>query len=150
MVGTRVFAFGEDTRTLRLTSELVDLRVGYANPILARRARSWARSRGYAAIKNAPLDLRGAFFMAAELGFEPRHTESESAVLPLHNSAKCPALFALVYCSTGKVVCQGVFKKYLLGAARLAERGKYYLTFNIEKRELLCYNGRIKEKAVRV
>ena len=41
----------------------------------------------FAAIKNAPLDLRGAFFMAAELGFEPRHTESESAVLPLHNSA---------------------------------------------------------------
>ena len=28
-------------------------------------------------------------FMAAELGFEPRHTESESAVLPLHNSAMC-------------------------------------------------------------
>ena len=25
--------------------------------------------------------------MAAELGFEPRQTESESAVLPLHNSA---------------------------------------------------------------
>ena len=25
--------------------------------------------------------------MVAELGFEPRHTESESAVLPLHNSA---------------------------------------------------------------
>ena len=28
------------------------------------------------------------FSMAAELGFEPRHTESESAVLPLHNSAR--------------------------------------------------------------
>ena len=27
-----VFAFGEDTLTLRLTSELVDLRVEYANP----------------------------------------------------------------------------------------------------------------------
>ena len=27
------------------------------------------------------------FSLAAELGFEPRHTESESAVLPLHNSA---------------------------------------------------------------
>lgn len=27
------------------------------------------------------------FLVAAELGFEPRHTESESAVLPLHNSA---------------------------------------------------------------
>ena len=26
-------------------------------------------------------------FLAAELGFEPRQTESESAVLPLHNSA---------------------------------------------------------------
>ena len=26
----RYFAFGEDTHTLRLTSELVDLRVGYA------------------------------------------------------------------------------------------------------------------------
>ena len=25
--------------------------------------------------------------MAAELGFEPRQTESESVVLPLHNSA---------------------------------------------------------------
>ena len=40
-----------------------------------------------AAIKNIPLEMRGIFFMAAELGFEPRHTESESAVLPLHNSA---------------------------------------------------------------
>ena len=30
---------------------------------------------------------RGAFFMAAGEGFEPSHTESESAVLPLHNPA---------------------------------------------------------------
>ena len=29
----RYFAFGEDIRTLRLTSELVDLRVGYAKRI---------------------------------------------------------------------------------------------------------------------
>ena len=29
-----------------------------------------------------------SFALAAELGFEPRHTESESAVLPLHNSAR--------------------------------------------------------------
>ena len=27
------------------------------------------------------------FFLAAGLGFEPRQTESESAVLPLHNPA---------------------------------------------------------------
>ena len=32
--------------------------------------------------------------MAAELGFEPRHTESESAVLPLHNSASTVLIIA--------------------------------------------------------
>ena len=31
--------------------------------------------------------------LAAELGFEPRQTESESAVLPLHNTAICFAVF---------------------------------------------------------
>ena len=30
-------AYGEDTHTLRLTSELVDLRVGYASSILLRK-----------------------------------------------------------------------------------------------------------------
>ena len=33
-LGRGVFVFGEDTHTLRLKSELFDLRVGYANPIL--------------------------------------------------------------------------------------------------------------------
>ena len=33
-------------------------------------------------------------FLAAELGFEPRQTESESAVLPLHNSASTPYIIA--------------------------------------------------------
>jgi hypothetical protein len=32
--------------------------------------------------------LNRPFCLAAELGFEPRQTESESVVLPLHNSAK--------------------------------------------------------------
>ena len=36
--------------------------------------------------KSPDLSVR-AFAVAAELGFEPRQTESESAVLPLHNSA---------------------------------------------------------------
>ena len=31
-------------------------------------------------------------FLAAELGFEPRQTESESAVLPLHNSATAKSI----------------------------------------------------------
>ena len=36
----------------------------------------------------APLaPAKGALSVAAEEGFEPSHTESESAVLPLHNSA---------------------------------------------------------------
>ena len=82
----RVFAYGEDTHTLRLASELADLRVGYANPILAR----WARAVFEATVRcqKKKTDHEGRFFLlAAELGFEPRHTESESAVLPLHNSA---------------------------------------------------------------
>ena len=33
-LGRGVFTKGEDTHTLRLKSELFDLRVGYANPIL--------------------------------------------------------------------------------------------------------------------
>ena len=37
------------------------------------------------AIKKAP--FKGAFLMAALHGFEPRLTESESAVLPLDDSA---------------------------------------------------------------
>ena len=41
--GIGVFAFGEDTHALRLTSELVDLRSGYANP--APRKRLGARVR---------------------------------------------------------------------------------------------------------
>ena len=32
--------------------------------------------------------LKGRSFLAAGEGFEPSHTESESAVLPLHNPAK--------------------------------------------------------------
>ena len=31
--------------------------------------------------------------MAAELGFEPRQTESETVVLPLHNSAMCESVY---------------------------------------------------------
>ena len=64
----------------------------YANPILAlrqelRSARLVPRS------KKEKTDHRwwSVFSLAAELGFEPRHTESESAVLPLHNSARLKA-----------------------------------------------------------
>ena len=36
--------------------------------------------------KKAP-EIQMLFFFTAVQGFEPRHTESESAVLPLHNTA---------------------------------------------------------------
>ena len=52
--------------------------------------------------------------MAAELGFEPRHTESESAVLPLHNSAsrKC-------YYTQNREKVKHYFKKYFLSSFEL-------------------------------
>ena len=39
LFGTRILAYGEDSHTLRLTSELVDLRAANANLILCRFAR---------------------------------------------------------------------------------------------------------------
>ena len=59
----------------------------YANPILA----WWQEAEFGATVPQSKQKrhLKGVFFvLAAELGFEPRHTESESAVLPLHNSAR--------------------------------------------------------------
>ena len=54
--------------------------------VLPEWAKHWARD--VVPQTKEKTDLKGRFFLlAAELGFEPRHTESESAVLPLHNSA---------------------------------------------------------------
>ena len=38
--------------------------------------------------KKQPIQMDGLFLLAAEEGFEPSQTESESGVLPLHNSAR--------------------------------------------------------------
>ena len=84
--GTRVFAYGEDTLACRLRASSTRSARGMRTQVLTNGQNTESKPR-FAAIKNAPLEMRGAFFMAAELGFEPRHTESESAVLPLHNSA---------------------------------------------------------------
>ena len=60
---------------------------------------------------DTPACSRG--IMAAELGFEPRQTESESAVLPLHNSAMLRLISQreryLLYQVSFK--CQYVFSK---------------------------------------
>ena len=60
-----------------------------ANPVPRKRLGTVVRILYFAAKgkKKRPSD-DGRFSLAAELGFEPRHTESESAVLPLHNSAR--------------------------------------------------------------
>ena len=39
-------------------------------------------------LPNKRLPQREAFFFVAKLGFEPRQTEPESVVLPLHHLAK--------------------------------------------------------------
>ncbi len=101
--GTRVFDCVEDTTHLRLTSELVDLRWGYANPILAKGKKLCENPQYCCQKKEKRPSKDGLFSLAAELGFEPRHTESESAVLPLHNSA---IALTLVYSITKKFICQ--------------------------------------------
>ena len=50
------------------------------------------------------------FCLAAEPGFEPRTTESEAGMLPLHHSA---IAFALVYSITTISVCQYFFESFL-------------------------------------
>ncbi len=63
--------------------------------------------------------------MAAEEGFEPSHTESESAVLPLHNSAiNCNADYYSEYFRFVKAFfdfCGKIFRKrnFLLPNAKM-------------------------------
>ncbi len=57
--------------------------------------------------------------LPAVQGFEPRHTESESAVLPLHNTAICRFLEVFVACPADVVyynssapICQYLFSNF--------------------------------------
>ena len=69
------------------------------------RKRSCARKKRTQMKKSNSKELD---FLAAVLGFEPRHTESESAVLPLHNTA----IFSVPeYCITLVQGCQVFFYK---------------------------------------
>lgn len=49
--------------------------------------------------------------MAAEIGFEPIQTESESAVLPLHNSASA-TIYIIYYTAKKSRLFLKNFKKY--------------------------------------
>ena len=67
-----VFVFDEDTHTLRLKSELFDLRVGYANPILRlEESQRGVREPLTVAIKIGLPTRSRPFLLAQEEGFEP-------------------------------------------------------------------------------
>ena len=78
------------------------------------------------------------FLLAAELGFEPRHTESESAVLPLHNSA---IALTLVYCSTKKSVCQELFLSFFKVFDKKIGKERTKAEISLAKSRLMCYNS---------
>ena len=62
--------------------------LGVCEPNPSLRFGSWGQNNWIRSQEKEKPDHKGRFFfLAAEPGFEPRRTESESAVLPLHNSA---------------------------------------------------------------
>ena len=70
-LGRGVFTSGEDTHTLRLKSELFDLRVGYANPILRLRESQRGVREPLTVAKNKDTRKGCPYFLAQEEGFEP-------------------------------------------------------------------------------
>ena len=76
---------------------------------------SWSRTKRSTKLSYTPKwwkpphYITEAFTLAAELGFEPRQTESESAVLPLHNSASDSD----IYYTHIPPVCQPLFLIFL-------------------------------------
>ena len=75
--------------------------------------------------------------MAAEPGFEPRRTESESAVLPLHNSAKRLRSFEdALYFITRDAVCQVLLGRFFCFLK------KYTLILRIDRKMRLHTEGR--------
>ena len=67
--------------------------------------------------KSKPIGLD---FLAADLGFEPRQTESESVVLPLHKSAIY--YFYNAYYNKAHMVCQHIFIIFLNDFAALGQK----------------------------
>ena len=61
------------------------------------------------------------FFLAAELGIEPRQRDSETLVLPLHNSAKLRSLLRTVILYPNFSVCQEILQKFCNISRKKAE-----------------------------
>ena len=90
-------------------------------------------------------------FLAAESGFEPEQSESESLVLPLHNSAIC--LFQTTIIWYHKFLCLSILflKKYCIQNQQKRIK-KIYIFYdinqnkNIEKIPEKWYNGKQYDK----
>ena len=89
-LGTRVFAERAKILTLVAYEQAQRALRGVCEPIAAPCGTATVFEATVLLSKERKTDHRMmvCFSLAAELGFEPRHTESESAVLPLHNSAR--------------------------------------------------------------
>lgn len=74
-------------------------------------------------IKKKQVPIGTCFFLAAVKGFEPLHTESESAVLPLHNTAMCNFKLQVVLYNVQKA-------KSSLFFARLKSSRRFYQSRN--------------------
>ena len=74
-------------------------------------------------IKKKQVPIGTCFFLAAVKGFEPLHTESESAVLPLHNTAMCNFKLQVVLYNVQKA-------KSSLFFACLKSFGRFYQSRN--------------------
>ena len=83
--------------------------------------------------KNRPSN-DGLLSLAADLGFEPRHTESESAVLPLHNSA--------LFCRTVYILTQT--KWFVNRFLKNIFLFSFFCKKGIDKRIFLCYNCKVR------
>ena len=57
------------------------------------------------------MHLNHTLILAGDERFELPHTESESAVLPLHKS---PMFLEHIYCIISETICQGVFENFLI------------------------------------
>ena len=99
---SRVFAYGEDTHTLRLVSKLPDLRVGYVHrhPCATRGGRS-AQSATYATKTKKDTPCGCPFVLEVQAGFEPADNGVADRGLTtwlLHQISNYPNIIAKFFC----------------------------------------------------
>ena len=123
------FTCGEDTHTLRLTSELVDLRVGYANPSFALGAKHWVEAAVRGDKKRTPR-FEGCIFYGSGTRIRTQTYRVRVCCATFTQFRYC---FTSVNDFTTKFrVCQGVFQKKSGWISIFSER---ILPFSKKRRE---------------